>query len=341
MRHRLVSPVLFALIALVLAALPAGAQAPQSSLNLNAYQCPAGYDRISDCTKLGGVVVAVTQDGQPLAELTSSASEGASLEIMFGAAISLEILAGQPEGTVLEPASLSFDAAEGQNAVTLVFVGQEAPTEAPTEVPTVPAPHSDTNALVVQALLCPVAYDGNNYVRDCPGEAGIAVTVTRDADGFVVSDTTGEAGVVGFQGLGEGTYTIELGVPGDFADFQTVCGTPDGFEPREVTNPNTNLIGVYLAPVEELTCTFFVIPVDARGETEPTKPATDEPTAAPTKRAAGPAPTKSATSEPVAALPSTGAGANAADRSDTVLLLLGAGLVLALAAASAVRRRQA
>ncbi len=323
--RRHVPYLLLALLALVLAARPAGAQAPSSSVNLNAYHCPAGYDQVSDCTKLEGVVVGVTQDGQPLGEITTSASEGAELDVMFGAAIQLELLSGQPAGTVLEPATLNFDAAEGVNAVTLIFVDQEAQTP--------PPPHSDTNALVVQALVCPVAYAGDNYARDCPGESGIEATVMRDADGFAVTQTTGADGIVGFQGLGEGTYTVELGVPGDFADFQTVCGTPDGFEPRQVTNPNTNRIGVYLGPNEELTCTFFVIPVDAKGETTPTptQPATSEPT---------PTPTKVATGGPVKALPSTGAGVTDADGFGSLILLVSAGLVLALAGAVTVKRRQ-
>lgn len=316
MKTRMIPSVLFAIFALVLAALPAGAQAPPSSVNLNAYRCPADYNQVSDCTKLEGVVVQVNQDGQPLDEITTSASEGATLEVMFGAAIELEILSGQPAGTELEPATLSFDAAEGINAVTLIFVDQEAQNP--------PPPHSDTNALVVQALVCPVAYAGNNYVRDCPGESGIEATVTRDADGFSVTQTTGADGIVGFQGLGEGTYTVELGVPGDFADFQTVCGTPDGFEPREVTNPNTNRIGVYLGPTEELTCTFFVIPVDAQGETDPT-----------------PTPTKPTTGDSVKALPSTGAGVTDSESVSTLYFVIAAGLVLVLAGAVHVGRQRA
>jgi hypothetical protein len=397
MKRRPIYSLLFAIFTLLLAAVPTGAQAPESFLNLNAYQCPADYDQVSDCTKLGGVVVAVSQDGQPLGQVITSASEGATLDLMFGAFISLEVVGGVPEGTVLADTTLSFDAIEGQNAVTLIFLPEEDPapssylslyawwcpadyedladactrladvyvdvsqdgqplgqvvtqsTDAATlalqagafieleiaggvpegavleseldlaftavagENPAMlvfvdqeggapPPPHSDANALVVQALLCPVAYTGNNYAADCVGEPGIEATVTRDADGFTVTDATGADGIVGFQGLSEGTYTVELGVPGDFADFQTVCGTPDGFEPREVTNPNTNRIGVYLGPEEELTCTFFIIPVDANG--------------APTVT---PAPTKPA--GPVASLPDTGAGSPAGGSEALVLAL--------------------
>lgn len=304
---------LLAAIALLFAALPAAAQAPQSSVNLNTYECPAGYERVSDCTKLDGVVVSVTQDGQPHGKLVSSATEGAELDVMFGAAIALSVIDGQPAGTVLEDTSLSFDAVEGANAVTLVFVSQEEATP--------PPPHSDTNALVVEALLCPVAYAGNNYVRDCAGEDGIEVTVSRDADSFTTTQPTRADGIVGFQGLGEGTYTVELGVPGDFADFLTVCGTPDGFEPREVTNPDTNRIGVYVGPEEEVTCTFFIVPVDARGEPEPTK----TPSAAPTK---------TPPAAPVTGLPATGSGGTIDDgpSRDGFLLITGASILIGSAA---------
>jgi hypothetical protein len=305
---------LLAATALLFAALPAAAQAPQSSINLNAYQCPADYDQVSDCTRLDGVVVSVTQDGQPHGEIVSSATEGVELEVMSGAAIALSIVDGQPAGTVLEDTALSFDAVEGVNAVTLTFVTQEDPAPEP--------PHSDTNALVVGALLCPADYAGNNYARDCLGEEGIDVTVTRDADGFTVTQATGSDGITGFQGLGKGDYTVELGVPGDFAGFLTVCGTPNDSEPRQVTNPDSNRIGVYLGPTEELTCTFFIVPEDARGEPSPSKPTP-----------AG----------PVTDLPSTGTGDTSREASGlgALSLILGTSFLLGLLGALYLRQRRA
>ena len=302
-----------ALAGSVLGVAPASAQtpeAPASELNLNAYHCPADYDQVSDCTKLDGVSVDVTQDGQPLGQVVSKASEGATLDLMFGAFIELSVVSGAPEGTVLEQSTLSFDAVEGQNAVTLVFVDQEPP-------------HSDTNALVVEALVCPVEYDGNNYAADCDGEDGIGVTVTRDADDFTVEGETDADGVVGFQGLGEGTYTVELGVPGDFADFLTVCGVRGEAEPREVTNPDTNRLGVYLGPTDKITCTFFIVPVDAVGDTDPT-------------------PTPVSTVAPVTSLPSTGSGSTTSGGFFMVagMSLLGASVLLTLAWTRAVRRER-
>lgn len=179
----------------------------------------------------------------------------------------------------------------------------------------VPDSHSDTNAIVVQAFLCPTDYRDNNFVADCPGEADIDVTVIRDADGFSVSDVTGADGVIGFQGLGEGTYTIELGVPGDVADFMTFCGTPEDTEPREVTNPDTNRIGVYAGPTEQLTCSFYIVPVDAAGE--PTSPA------------------------PVTDLPSTGDGGAGVGQSGlpAPLVMIGASVLTGLGGTWMLRRR--
>jgi len=303
---------LLAATALLFAALPAAAQAPQSSINFNAYQCPADYAQVSDCTKLDGVVVSVIQDGQPHGEIVSSATEGAELEVVSGAAIALSVVDGQPAGTVLEDTALGFDAVEGVNAVTLTFVAQEDPAPEP--------PHSDTNALVVEALLCPADYAGNDYARDCLGEEGIDVTVTRAADGFTATQATGNDGITGFQGLGEGDYTVELGVPGDFADFFTVCGTPNDSEPRQVTNPDTNRIGVYVGPTEELTCTFFIVPEAANGEPSPTQPTP-----------AG----------PVTDLPSTGTGDTSQGASGlaALFLILGTSILLSLAGALLLRQR--
>lgn len=430
MTYRHFLSLIFTMSALLVATMPASAQAPESSLNLNAYHCPADYDQVSDCTKLADVYVDVKQDGQPLDQVVTRADEGATLDLMWGAFIELEIAGGAPEGTALEDTALSFDAVEGVNAVTLVFVSQDEPPPAQSSylslvswhcpanyadlvdactrladvyvdvtqdgeplgqirtlstdaatldleegasieltiaggVPEradlesdldlsftavagensamlvfvaqdqgeVPPPHSDTNALVVEALLCPAEYAGNNYAEDCVGEEGIEATVTRDADGFSVTDVTGTGGIVGFQGLGEGTYTVELGVPGDFADFLTVCGTPEGFEPREVTNPDTNRIGVYVGPTEELTCTFFIVPVDPDEQPAP-QPGDGE--AKPT-----PVPAKPTTSVPVTSLPTTGTGATTADGNGlgALSLMLGTSILLGLGGTWLIRQR--
>ena len=259
MNARRLITLIFGMMLLLLAAAPAGAESPRSYVNLNSWYCPADYDQVSDCTKIGDVFVRVTADGQVVDEVATRSSEGVEVDVPVGAFVAIEIIGGVPEYSALEDVLLSFTAAEGANPVTLIFVdqGQPGPIE---------TPHADVSAIVVRVLRCPVEYAGNDFAGDCDPEKGIAVDLSRDATEFGVSGETGSDGVVGFPGLGEGNYTIALGIPGDFADFQTFCGTPRDVEPRQRTNPHTNRIGVYLGPSEELTCTFSVIPVAARGE---------------------------------------------------------------------------
>jgi hypothetical protein len=114
---------------------------------------------------------------------------------------------------------------------------------------------------------------------------------------------------------------VELGVPGDAADFLTFCGTPDAVEPRELSNPDTNRIGVYLGPTETLTCTFFIVPADVDAD---------------------PAPTKPTTNAPVTRLPSTGVGETTSVESDlrAFSLMLGASLLLAAAGIRVLQRQR-
>ena len=123
---------LLTLALLALLGLPAGAaassQTQQSFINLNSYDCPAGYDEVADCEKIGGVVVSILVDGTEIGPYTTEVGSGVEAEVPTGAAIELEVIGGAPENSVLEDVDLSFTAVEGQNAVTLVFVPDE-PTE--------------------------------------------------------------------------------------------------------------------------------------------------------------------------------------------------------------------
>lgn len=102
----------------------ASAQAPQSTVSINTYSCPSDYDQVSDCTKIGGVTLRVLEDGQQLADVTTVPEAPAEVEVMFGAWIEVQYLSGAPDGSTLEATTLAFDAAEGGNPVTLVFVQQ-------------------------------------------------------------------------------------------------------------------------------------------------------------------------------------------------------------------------
>lgn len=104
----------------------ASAQTPQSTVNINSYACPPGYSQVADCTKIGGVSVRVLEDGQQLADVTTVPESSTDVEVMWGARIELQYLAGAPTGSTLEPATFAFDAEEGANPVTLVFIEEGA-----------------------------------------------------------------------------------------------------------------------------------------------------------------------------------------------------------------------
>jgi hypothetical protein len=190
-----------------------------------------------------------------------------------------------------------------------------------------PAQQQERSTLRVQVRILPVGYEGNNIPGDSEPLEGVTVTVAIPASEWGESATTDADGVASFDDLGEGQYMVILDIPGDAAEFETVFGTDDGFEPRQHDGQNTNQPVVYVGPHEVLNGTFYVIPADAGAEPEPTEtPAQPEPTATPKPRA---------TMEPVTQFPNTGAGdTHGNDRSEPVLALLavialvGAGLVV-------------
>lgn len=130
------------------------------------------------------------------------------------------------------------------------------------------APGAST--LTVHAVVCPVGYTGSNFVDDCAGEEGLSVIVSLDASEFAVDGATDEDGSVTFTDLGDGSYTVTLDVPGDVNNFVTYCSAPGEIEPRQIRNRDTNQIGVDISNEVEMLCSFYVKPIDARGDVGPT-----------------------------------------------------------------------
>lgn len=160
------------------------------------------------------------------------------------------------------------------------------------------AQDADDAEITVQAFLCPVEYDGGDFGNDCAEPAeGVLVFVSLDGSEFQTEGETDANGQVTFTGLAAGAYTVELGVPGDFADFLVSCGVPGGTEGLDIEGAGTNRIDIELGEGASPTCTWFIIGENAAGFT-PT-PEAPETT---------PAPTATAAAEAVADLPDTGAG---------------------------------
>jgi len=164
-------------------------------------------------------------------------------------------------------------------------------------------------SVTVQAFICPEEYAGPDYDVDCDLLPDVEAYAYLDASEYGFTEVTDANGEAYYPELGIGEFVVELGVPGDFAGFYSYCGAFDEIEPREVIGANTNRIQVEIAGGDELYCSFYVSPVDARGE-EPVVPA--------------------GTGD-VNTLPTTGAGSVVSGESGltTVFLLLGGVVLLA------------
>lgn len=227
-----------------------------------------------------------------------------------------------PGGWGTDPIEIDTDA-DGYNDGDELFVYGTDPKDAAS----VPAGQG-ASTMIVELRLLPAEYAGNDYIGDSEPLAGVDVTVAIPASEFGVSGTTDETGHLVFGGLGESEYAVILGVPGDFADFITVFGTEDGFEPRQHDGQNTNHPVVYLGPNETLYATLYVIPVDARG---------DDPAPAPAPQSRTPVTT------PITALPNTGAGnaATSTDLNTGLALVAGMSVLLGLAGIFGLARHRA
>lgn len=378
----ILSLVAMLMLLLVSGATSASAQAPQSSVSINSYACPPDYDQVSDCTKIGGVTVRVLEDGQQLADVTTVPEAPAEVDVMFGARVEVQVLSGAPEGSSLEATTLAFDAAEGSNPVTLVFIQQGAddadgdglsdvdeathgtdpnhpdsdddgvqdggevnagtdPLDADSDDdghndfeelelgtdPLDPASFpvdAETNSLTMSVYNCPAGYDGKDHWTDC-GEpaAGVEFIFALWASEFAVFETTDASGVVTFTDLGAGEFRlIEETDDLDFAlgrSFLHCNGeplSPDAPEPRQValTHVDATAYGLTLTSGEEITCSWFNIPV-----------ADDE----------EPAPTQTPSS-PVKKLPSTGTGTTEIPATDHLPMISAAIAAMSLIAAGAV-----
>lgn len=179
-----------------------------------------------------------------------------------------------------------------------------------------PAQEAALSTMAIEVRILPVGYDGDNIPGDSEPVPDVEVTVAIPFSEWGVNATTDALGQAAFPDLGEGEYMVILHIPGDAAEFVTVYGTEDGFEPRQHEGQNTNETVVYVGPDEVLNGTFYVIPADAGAQPEPTEePAPVAPTQTPEPDM-----------EPVTGLPNTGTG----DVADAERVNRTVGIVLAL-----------
>ena len=145
--------------------------------------------------------------------------------------------------------------------VLLDLAQQATPTATPTPEPA---------SLVVQALSCPVAYEGTDYAADCVEPlADIAFDLSA-ATGSSGQATTGADGTVTFVDLVPDTYTLTGGVPGEFATQVVECAAEAGSVPSSPSPTEAPGATLTLDDGDAVTCRWYVIPEDLRGENEGT-----------------------------------------------------------------------
>lgn len=330
------------------------------SVRVVAYACPVAYegkDPFVDCAPLPDVGIAIGLVASEFfaSAVTDAAGEASFAQLGEGAhALALDVPGGfarfsancgVERGFELSPIGASngnrieIPLGPGDHVRCAWFV---TPVDARGE-PT-PAPGGDAGSILIEKSLCPVAYAGSNFAADCNPLPGIAFSLGVPGSEFFASATTDADGTAAFTELDGGIYVLAEGIPGDFNRIEVFCAAPNETEPRPIRSNGINQIEVELLPGERITCTWYNIPADARGEPAPT--AAPEPTEAakPTPGIAPPTPRPAPVSggtTPVTALPNTGTASAAstasAALSGTAALIFGLGLVAGAVGAS--RRR--
>jgi hypothetical protein len=184
--------------------------------------------------------------------------------------------------------NVTVRAADGAEATFVTaIVGPEVVVDLAQQATPTATPAPEAASIVVQALSCPVAYEGTSYAADCVEPlADIAFDLSA-ASGSSGQATTGADGTVTFVDLTPDTYTLTGGVPGEFATQVVQCAADAGSVPSSPSQTESPGATLTLDDGDAVTCHWFVIPEDLRGENEGTVavsvflcPATpDDPTA--------------------------------------------------------------
>ena len=170
--------------------------------------------------------------------------------------------------------------ASGAEDATATATATVAPTETPAPTETVVPTEPGGTSLTVHLSLCPQDYAGSDYYTDCHANGIDGMEFLLDGPDGQVSETTTlpetpGPGVVTFDGLSGGDYTLAGGPPGDFGHVVLFCSTqPDGTEiPAPVEGAQASLT---VDAGESVLCDWYYIPENLQGET-PTPTATTTP----------------------------------------------------------------
>lgn len=171
------------------------AQAVQTYVNVNSYSCPADYDQISDCQKIGDVVVSVLANDVEVGPVTTVAAEGAPVDVPVGTTIEIAVTGGAPVNTTLQEMVSSFTAVEGGNAVTLVFV-----------------PIVDAQAGTISLLKLYTVADEESVEFDVSAEEPVVGDgFSPGATSFTLTDAQGNEETVETPDTGEISFPVQTG----------------------------------------------------------------------------------------------------------------------------------
>ena len=162
-------------------------------------------------------------------------------------------------------------AADGAEATFLTaFVGPEVLLDLAQAATPTATPAPEPASLVVQTLACPVAYEGTTYGADCVEPVADIVFALTAATGSSGQATTGADGTVTFVDLIPDTYTLTGGAPGEFATQVVECAADAGSVPSSSSQTEAPGATLTLDDGDAVTCHWYVIPEDLRGENEGT-----------------------------------------------------------------------
>ena len=154
------------------------------------------------------------------------------------------------------------------------------PTQAAAGTPPVQATQpavseSETGAASISSavLTCPQGYDVavagdafETFDANCTeplAEIGFELTAP---DGTVQRQVTSNQSAIGFDGLAPGTYTLHSDIPLEAASEYLFCATSEGGDRYQKEFDDRGVTTFADLETEQLTCTWFVVPISLRGE---------------------------------------------------------------------------
>lgn len=202
-----------------------------------------------------------------------------SLLLVTSGAVEL-VPAGNPEATPVRlPAgqgaglggNVTVRAADGAEATFVTaIIGPEVVLNLAQQATPTATPAPEPASLVVQALTCPVAYAGTNYAADCVEPLPDIAFDLSAASGSSGQATTGADGTVTFVDLAPDTYTLTGSVPGQSANQVVQCAADAGSVPSSPAPVGAPGATLTLDDGDAVTCHWYVIPENLRGENEGT-----------------------------------------------------------------------